>query len=71
MNIEQAKNLRLGQVVRCPPDMGNDEYIGHVSILPNPLDEHTNINNEKYLWVSIKDKHNNVAVWPSNRLSIV
>ncbi len=71
MNIEQAKNLRLGQTVKCPPDRGTNGYMGIVSIIPTPLYEYVNSANEKYIWVSVKDKYNNVAVWPSNRISLV
>ena len=69
MNIKQAKNLKVGDYVNCPPDRGDIGFLGIVSHLTYT---ENNINGTLYIWVSVKniDRFPHIeSVWPSNRIS--
>jgi len=68
MKIEQAKALKVGQIVRCPTDRGDITYTGKVEHIEETV--HKNIYGVEYVWVTVahpsgKSRH----VWPSHRLS--
>ncbi len=68
MNIEKARELKVGDRVICPPDRGDAGYSGTVTHLTEN-EEYTNIHGDLYRWVSVRlhgTYHS--TVWPSNRL---
>jgi hypothetical protein len=67
MNIDEARNLKVGQRVRYPDDYGNPGGVGTVTRLPTG-DSQTSYCGETYLWVSVRMFEGHEAAWPSNRL---
>lgn len=69
MNIEQARELKAGDKVRCPADRGEPGYSGTVE---NDLHQTSTINKNyygvEYVWVSVRRDAYQVSGWPSNRL---
>lgn len=67
MTLEQARQLRPGQVVTCPSDMGQAGYKGTVHHVSEVLAVHRLVPNG-FLWVTVKGPGGTCHVWPSNRL---
>lgn len=65
MNIEKAKQLKIGQIVYCPADRGDAAYAGRVEFID--AGENKTSTGEKYIWVHVRGPHH-ATVWPSNRL---
>jgi hypothetical protein len=73
MKIEDARKLKPGDVVRCPPDRGNPGYAGRVKFLvPDAPASKAFGGGEEYIWVTVTPSESLMgkasAVWPSNRL---
>lgn len=67
MDIEQAKELRVGDWVFCPADRGGKPYRGQIYHTGGAV--HTNLNNEEFMWVSVVNPSTGKkSVWPTNRL---
>lgn len=68
MNIKQARALKLGQRISCPPDRGDQGYVGTVTYI-GP-EEHTNILGVKYRDVVVQDLNGKrKSCWPSHRIT--
>jgi len=67
MDISQAKKLKAGDIVSCPPDRGNKGYRGTVAYVGNVNDVHKSFFGDEYLWITVKGPEHE-SVWPSNRL---
>lgn len=67
MHIDKAKQLKVGDIVRCPPDMGEPGYTAVVRWHPvqHVFYSHTGV---AYIWVHVTGPNGNPHVWPSNRL---
>jgi hypothetical protein len=65
MNIDKAKQLKVGNIVQCPPDRGDEAYSGFVTHTGETV--YLNIHDEPFIWVTVRH-HSQSAVWPSNRL---
>lgn len=79
MNIEDAKRLKVGDKVWCPPEFdkagyggttGGVGYSGTVEYMPPDLERATylNIHDVAYIWVSVRHPKGTTHIWPSNRL---
>ncbi len=67
MTIEQANNLKVGQLVYCPEDRGEAGYSGKVTHISDT--QNKNIRGTDYVWVTVRRLDGKSAhVWPSNRL---
>jgi len=68
MDIKQAKQLKVGDVVRCPADRGAAPFTGKVSSVGANVSK--SIHGEEYVWINVKGPSGHSAgVWPSNRLA--
>jgi hypothetical protein len=68
MNIVEALQLRKGDLVRCPSDRGNPEYVGRVIEEFVGGKVHKNLKEKEYIWVLIASQSGHKETWPSNRL---
>lgn len=67
MNIEKARQLKVGQLVHFPADRGDPAGSGYVRHVTET--EQTNIYGTPYIWVTVRDAvGKSCGVWPSNRL---
>lgn len=67
MKIEQARQLKVGQIVHCPADRGDSAYTGKVTHIGSTTEK--NINGAEYIWVTVEHQSGlSRHVWPSNRL---
>jgi len=68
MNIDQARKLKFGQLVKCPADRGSPAFTGTVrSEDCATAQSNENLSGEVYIWVTVS--HRGIkSVWPSNRL---
>jgi len=69
MNIDQAKKLKVGDIVNCPEDRGTPAFTGIVASVGSNVSK--TINGDEYVWVSVKSRATrfSAGVWPSNRLA--
>lgn len=67
MHIDKAKQLKVGDVVRCPPDRGDPGYTATVRSAPaqQTLYNDTGV---AYTWVYVTDPNGTSHIWPSNIL---
>ena len=67
MTYEQAKELKVGDLVTYPEDRGEKGGTGrvsHISTTPQ-----VNIDGVQYIWVRVTANGKSCGVWPSNRLT--
>lgn len=64
MNIEEAKKLKVGDVVQYPPDRGDPGGYSKVKHVTGNPTVYKNIHDVEYIWVSLECG----GLWPSNRL---
>ena len=66
MDIEQAKLLKVGDSVRCPPDREYKGFIARVIHIGKIVC--TNNDGVKFLWATVDQPY---STWPTNRISKV
>ena len=66
MDINQAKQLTVGQVVYCPADRGELPYSGRVVHIGTEVCTH--MGGKPFVWITVRVNARQNAVWPSNRL---
>lgn len=69
MNIEEARKLRIGSHVMCPPDRGDRRFSGPVVFISGI--ESVDGQGQPYIWVTVERRQGHRSVWPSNRLGLV
>ena len=67
MNIDQARELKIGDRVMCPADRGDPAYEGKVTTPGLSTYERNNI---EFMWISVKGG-GKTGTWPSHRLTKV
>jgi hypothetical protein len=68
VRVDQAKKLKYGQRVSCPPDRGSAGFTG--TVRTENLDQaivNNHPNGGDYIWVEVMGPTHK-SVWPSNRL---
>lgn len=69
MKIEEALELKIGDVVHCPTDRGTLSFSGKVTHQDGKdCKVNKNISGDDYIWVGV-DNGKQKSVWPSNRIS--
>lgn len=69
MDIEQARKLRRGSMVKCPPDRGSKGFTGKVDQLDCATAmEHTSHQGLRFIWIAVRDPGGRPSIWPSTRL---
>ncbi len=65
-----TNDLRIGDKVHCPPDRGDNAYVGTVTHIAPTLCTHACLE-KPFIWVTVRHPDfKSSAVWPSNRLGI-
>lgn len=72
MNIEKAKSLKKGAIVRYPADRGDlagqGTVVDETAIIQSATVNKNSLGAE-YIWVQVKSSTGKTSVWPSNRLN--
>lgn len=68
MDIANARRLKPGDFVRCPPDRGDEGYTGPVTLLQPGIEPQRNAAGIEYISVHVRTPRGHDTVWPSNRL---
>ena len=61
----QLDKLKIGALVECPVDRGDNAYVGEILSIGKEV--YKNINGNEFVWVEVQGP-NHKTVWPSNRL---
>jgi hypothetical protein len=67
MEINEAKSLKVGEVIAYPEDRGERSGAGRITHISS--EENKNFTGVSYIWITVQHNPNRRAVWPSNRLS--
>lgn len=57
----------VGSQVRCPPDRGDDGYVGKVEGVSDTVNQ--NRFGHPFVWTTVRHPRGHASVWPSNRLT--